>query len=451
MIPPERIKPLNSRAERRGGRVVYWMQAAQRPDWNHALEYAVRRANESGKSLFAWFGLTDRYPEAGLRHYAFMLEGLRETGEALAKRGIPLIVERADPGRGIVAAARTASLVVVDAGYTRVERTWRRQAAAGLACPLLQVETNVVVPVGAASAKDEFMAATLRPKIKRVWDRFLVPLKATPLRRGGAPSGLRPLDLTEPARILDSLRLDRRVVPVPGVSGGPSQAKRRLRRFLSEKIDRYPEDRNNPLIDGTSGLSPYLHFGQISPLEVALRAVATGSPGRIAFIEELVVRRELSMNFVTYNDRYDRFEGLPAWARATLLEHRRDRREAIYGAAVFEAARTHDPYWNAAQTELLTRGGIHGYMRMYWGKKILEWSEDPAAAFRTALRLNNRYGLDGRDPNGFAGVAWCFGKHDRGWPSRPVFGKVRSMNAAGLRRKFDADAYARRWTSPGAA
>ncbi|MBN2206379.1 MAG: deoxyribodipyrimidine photo-lyase [Candidatus Aminicenantes bacterium] len=447
MIPPERVRSLNDRAERRGGRVVYWMQAAQRPDWNHALEYAVRRANETGKPLFAWFGLTDRYPQANLRHYAFMLEGLRETQAALEKRGIPLIVERVAPARGIVAAARTAALVVVDSGYTRVERGWRRAAAAGLDCPLIQVETNVVVPVAAASVKDEFMAATLRPKIKRVWDRFLLPLKATPLRRGEAPSALKPLDLGAPERVLAGLRLDRAVGPVPGVAGGPSQAKRRLRRFLAEKIGRYPEDRNNPLVEGTSGLSPYLHFGQISPLEVALKAVATASPGRIAFVEELVVRRELSMNFVTYNDRYDRFEGLPAWARATLLEHRRDRREAVYGPAAFERARTHDPYWNAAQAQLLRRGGIHGYMRMYWGKKILEWSEDPAAAFATALRLNNRYGLDGRDPNGFAGVAWCFGKHDRGWPSRPVFGKVRSMNAAGLRRKFDADAYARRWTA----
>jgi len=446
VIQPERVKPLNGRPERRGGRVVYWMQAAQRADWNHALEFAARRSNESGNPLFVWFGLTDRYPEANLRHYAFMLEGLRETRDALARRGIPLVVERRDPAQGIVEAGRSAALVVVDAGYTRVERGWRRKAAAGLACPLIQVETNVIVPVGTASPKDEFMAATLRPKIKRVWDRFLVPLRTTPLRRGGAPAGLKSLDLADPERILAGLKLDRSVAPVEAVRGGPNQAKRRLRRFLSEKLDRYPEDRNDPSLDGTSGLSPYLHFGQISPLEIALKAVATKSTGRIAFIEELVVRRELSMNFVTTNSGYDRFEGLPAWARQTLLEHRRDRREAVYTAAEFEAARTRDPYWNAAQTELLTRGKIHGYMRMYWGKKILEWSEDPAAAFRTALHLNNKYGLDGRDPNGFAGVAWCFGKHDRGWPSRPVFGKVRSMNAAGLRRKFDAEAYARRWT-----
>lgn len=451
MIRPERVRPLNDRPERRGGRVVYWMQAAQRPDWNHALEYAVRRANESGKPLFAWFGLTDRYPEANLRHYAFLLEGLRETQESLSKRGIPLVVERADPAGGIAEAARSAALVVVDAGYTRVERRWRREAAAGLDCPLLQVETNVVVPVAAASPKDEFMAATLRPKIKRVWDRYLVPLKAAPLLRGEAPPGLKPLDLADPERVLAGLRLDRSVGPVPGVAGGPSRAKRLLRRFLAEKLGRYPEDRNNPLVDGTSGLSPYLHFGQISPLEVALKAVASGNPGRIAFVEELVVRRELGMNFVTYNDRYDRFDGLPAWARTTLLEHRRDRREAVYKPAEFERARTHDPYWNAAQNQLLRSGRIHGYMRMYWGKKILEWSEDPETAFATALRLNNRYGLDGRDPNGFTGVAWCFGKHDRGWPIRPVFGKVRSMNAAGLRRKFDADAYARRWTPPAGA
>lgn len=451
MIRSERVQPLNDRPERRGGRVIYWMQAAQRADGNHALEFAVRRSNELGKPLFVWFGLTDRYPETNLRHYVFMLEGLRETREALEKRGIPFIVERCDPAEGIIEAGRSAALVVVDAGYTRIERNWRREAAAGLACPLIRLETNVVVPVATASPKDEFMAATLRPKLKRAWDRFLVPLRTTLLRRGSAPSGLKSLDLSDPGRILAGLKLDRSVAPVKGVRGGPSQAKKRLRRFLSEKIDRYAEDRNDPALDGTSGLSPYLHFGQISPLDVALKAAATESPGRTAFLEELVVRRELSMNFVVYNAGYDRFEGLPAWARETLLEHRRDRREAVYTASEFEAARTHDPCWNAAQTELRLAGKIHGYMRMYWGKKILDWSEDPAAAFRTALHLNNKYGLDGRDPNGFTGVAWCFGKHDRGWPSRPVFGKVRSMNEAGLRRKFDVGAYVRRWTGAAGA
>ncbi len=188
-------------------------------------------------------------------------------------------------------------------------------------------------------------------------------------------------------------------------------------------------------------MSPYLHFGQISPLYLALKVLETSSAGKDAYLEELIVRRELSHNFVFFNDKYDTFKSLPPWAMRTLNFHRRDKREYIYSLEQFEKAQTHDPYWNAAQQEMVITGKMHGYMRMYWGKKILEWSKNPRTGFKIALYLNNKYELDGRDPNAFAGVAWCFGKHDRAWSERKVFGKIRYMNAAGLKRKFDIEAY----------
>ncbi len=188
-------------------------------------------------------------------------------------------------------------------------------------------------------------------------------------------------------------------------------------------------------------MSPYLHFGQISPLHIALEVLKTKSPGKSAYLEELIIRRELAVNFVYYNREYDNLKCLPDWAYNTLMEHRKDKREYIYSLEEFENAETHDPYWNAAQLEMVHSGKMQGYMRMYWGKKILEWAQNPEKAYQIALKLNNRYELDGRDPNGYAGVAWCFGKHDRAWKEREIFGKVRYMNDHGLRRKFKMDSY----------
>ena len=442
-IQNERLTLLNAKNERRGRYVLYWMQASQRASCNHALEFAIDRANELRQPLVAYFGLTIAYPEANLRHYRFMLEGLAGVRRDLAERRIRLVVRAEPPERGVVALARQASLVVVDREYTRVPRGWRFAAAARLACPLVQVETNVVVPVEEASPKEEYSAATIRPKIRRALDRYLVPLAERSPRVGSLDLDLPSLDLADIDAVLATLRIDRGVPPSAAHRGGAREAERRLRAFLRDGLDRYATARNDPNEACVSGLSPYLHFGQISPLAVALAARKAGGPGAEAFLEELVVRRELAMNFTYYNERYDSIDCLPRWARDTLRAHAHDPRAYRYAHEDFENARTHDPYWNAAQEEMRRTGKMHGYLRMYWGKKILEWSASPAEAYATALRLNNRWELDGRDPNGFAGVAWCFGKHDRPWGGRPVFGTVRYMNAAGLRRKFDADAYAR--------
>ncbi|MCX8118387.1 MAG: deoxyribodipyrimidine photo-lyase [Desulfobacterota bacterium] len=444
MIQKERLKALNARPIRKGQYVLYWMQASQRAEENHALEYAISKADELDQPLVVFFGITDRFPEANERHYAFMLEGLRETKRSLEERKIRMVIRHISPEKGAVEMAKKASLVVVDRGYLRIQRGWREEVARRVDCPLIQVESDVIVPVEEASPKEEYAAATLRPKILKKLDYFLVPLPNREPRCSSLGLEFDSFELDDLDGALRRLRIDRSVKKVSSFQGGAHEAHRLLKVFIEGKLDRYPELRNDPTCDALSHMSPYLHFGQISPLRIALKVREVRSPGAEAYLEELIVRRELSMNFVFYNLRYDSYEAIPEWARKTLSSHRKDRRPYLYSLEELERAKTHDPYWNAAQREMVLTGKMHGYMRMYWGKKILEWSPTPEEAFRSALYLNNRYELDGRDPNGFTGVAWCFGKHDRPWAERPIFGTVRYMNDKGLKRKFDADRYVRK-------
>jgi deoxyribodipyrimidine photo-lyase len=441
MIQDERIVSLNRQESRDRDYVLSWMQSAQRAGWNHALEYAIWQANERKKPVVAVFGLTADYPEANLRHYQFMLEGLKETQKDLAKRKIQLVIRKGSPDQVAIQMAKRADLVIVDEGYTQIQRQWRKTAAQAMDCPLMEVTTNLIVPVEEASEKENYSAGTLRPRISRHLDRYLADLKSTKPLVSSMPLIFQSLDIDDPAMVARSLPVDSSVKPSPFFTGGAKEAGKRLILFLEKKLNSYDTLRNDPSKDYQSGLSPYLHFGQISPLQIALDVKKSRSAGQKAFLEELIVRRELSHNFVYYNRRYDEYDALPPWILRTLQFHAKDKRDSLYTLEQFEAAQTHDPYWNAAQTEMVLTGKIHGYMRMYWGKKILEWSKSPQAAFRTALYLNNKYELDGRDPNGYAGVAWCFGKHDRPWQERPVFGMVRYMNAAGLKRKFNPDLY----------
>jgi deoxyribodipyrimidine photo-lyase len=309
------------------------------------------------------------------------------------------------------------------------------------------VESDVVVPVEVASTKEEYAAATLRPKIQRLLDAYLLPLKENPVGKDSLSMRLGGLPMDDPGGLLQSLSIEKTVPAVKTFRGGTARAKMLLGDFIEQKLKYYGDRRNDPGLDYSSHMSPYLHFGQISPLYIALKVrekKGVSEEIKKAYLEELVVRRELSMNFVHYNPRYDSLDAVPDWARRTLKEHGKDSREYRYSRSDLEKARTHDPYWNAAQKEMVLTGKMHNYMRMYWGKKILEWTPTPEEAFRVALYLNNRYELDGRDPNGFTGVAWCFGKHDRAWTERKIFGKVRYMNAAGLERKFDIGAYVRK-------
>ncbi|MFW6061810.1 MAG: deoxyribodipyrimidine photo-lyase [Planctomycetota bacterium] len=443
MIQPERIEQLNE-ADAGGGRyVLYWVQASQREQCNHALEYALEQADELGLPAVACFGLTGEYPEANLRHYRFLLEGLAELSSDLALRGVQLVVRRGDPPQIARELAGEAAMVVCDRGYLRHQRQWRDELAVAAPCRVVQVESDAVVPVDLASEKEEYAARTIRPKIHRQLERFLVPLKRREVKRDSLGMDFDGLDVRDVDGVLDSVEVDRSVPPVDTFQGGASRARELLTTFIDTKLSRYAADRNDPSQDIQSHMSPYLHFGQISPLQVALRVAESGA-GREAidaYLEELIVRRELSINYVYYNRRYDAYAGLPDWARKTLRIHKDDAREHSYTRNELEAGETHDACWNAAQRELVLAGKMHNYMRMYWGKKILQWRSDPADAFRIALWLNDKYELDGRDPNSYTGVAWCFGKHDRPWQEREIFGKVRYMSAGGLERKFDMAGY----------
>jgi deoxyribodipyrimidine photo-lyase len=441
VIHSERIKNLNKGRLDRGRYVLYWMQASQRVEYNHALEFGILKANELNLPIVVFFGISDDFPDANERHYHFMLEGLKSVQSSLKGRGIKMVVRHQSPERGAVELARDASLVLVDRGYLRIQKAWRQHVAERIRCPLIQVEADVVVPVEVASRKEEYAAATIRSKIATALDRYLVPLKNRRVRKDSLGFRLESFDIEDAGYAISQLRIDNSAGKVSIFRGGTPEAKKHLVRFLRHRLDGFAELRNDPTVDYLSNMSPYLHFGQISPLYIALKVKEARSMGTAAYLEELIVRRELSMNFVHYNPNYDTFRALPEWARKTLGEHRQDRREHVYTLKELEQAATHDPYWNAAQTEMMLTGKMHGYMRMYWGKKILEWTRTPEYAFKTALYLNNKYELDGRDPNGFTGVAWCFGKHDRPWGERKVFGKVRYMNDKGLRRKFNADAY----------
>jgi deoxyribodipyrimidine photo-lyase len=446
MIQDERITILNDADVRDRRYVLYWMQHSQRAACNHALEFAVRRANELGLPLLAVFGITQRFPGASERAYAFMLEGLRETARRLGERGVRLVVRLQPPFEAVRQLAGGAALVVCDRGYLRVERSWRKRLAQSLPCRLVEVEADVIVPVETASAKEEYAARTIRPKIHEQLDRFLVPLEETNPERDSSDLGPESVQLEEPDALLEEMRINRDAPPSPEFRGGTERARALLDEFIEHKLARYHEDSNDPSEDALSQMSPYLHFGQVSPLEVALAVRDAKAPqeAKDAYLEQLIVRRELAVNLCHYNPGYDDFACLPDWAQETLREHADDKREYVYERRELERAETHDPCWNAAQREMVARGKMHGYMRMYWGKKILEWVPDPREAYRTALEMNDRWEFDGRDPNGYAGVAWCFGKHDQGWAERPIFGKVRYMNRNGLERKFDMDAYVER-------
>ncbi len=421
--------------------MVYWMQAAQRSEYNHALEYAIEHANRLRKPVVVLFCLVCNYPEANERHYIFMLEGLRETQNSLEARGVQMVIFQGAPELAVPRFAQRAALVVTDGGHLRIQRKWRDNVAASINCPLIEVETNLIVPVEAASPKEDYSAGTFRPKISRQLGRYLVKLRHRKPRVDSLKLSLDSLAIGDIDRVISKLGIDRTVGKVERFRGGLSEAKRHLRAFVKDKLDHYADRHSDPNVDCASNMSPYLHFGQISPLFVALEVLKKSSPGKDAYLEQLIVRRELSYNFVYYNGGYDNFKSLPAWVMRTLNYHRRDKRQYIYSPEQLEAAGTHDVCWNAAQEEMVLTGNMHNYMRMYWGKKIMEWTRSPQTAFKIALYLNNKYELDGRDANGFAGVAWCFGKHDRPWLERPIFGQVRYMNSNGLKRKFDPDKY----------
>lgn len=457
--------------------VLYWMQTSVRSQFNYSLEYAIAAAQSLSLPLRVVYFFGDRsvVPEdhvdpnavafATERHALFALQGLADVHHALHERGLCFHVYKQMPDATrsamLMQCARHAALVVTDRPYLRdwkkaLEDCVEQCQADSTDWALAQIEGDLVVPVASASPKEEYAARTIRPKITRALPQFLVPLEQqdvpavcqTKKINGEPDSSLTALDLTKPLdQVLAKLDLDREVHAVGTLfEGGESQGMKMTQTFLNDKLSVYATDRNEPSKNATSLLSLYLHFGHVSAAWVALQVrkltpTSKDKAAKDSFLEELIVRRELSINLIVYNDEYDSMGCLPEYAFTTLQIHAKDKREHVYSTEDLEAARTNDRYWNAAQMELVATGNMHGYMRMYWGKKILEWTKTPQSGFTTALYLNNKYALDAPDPNSYTGIAWTFGKHDQGWKERSIFGKVRYMNESGLRRKFNMEAY----------
>jgi len=446
----ERLQLLQGEAPSSGAvRVVYWMQTAQRETCNHALEVAAALANRLDVPLMVFFGIDPDFYGMNQRNVTFMLEGLTEMRSRLAARGITLSVRSGDLVTELCHATGVATAAVVtDCGYLPYQRQLRQRAGEELLCPLLQVETEVMVPVAVAGNKEEYMARTIRAKLMSRYREFIVPPVRQQVKQT-LDGDNTPFTLTwnTPDDIFKKLQIDRSVGAVDTFHGGYAVALTRLNDFIASGLPRYVAEHHDPNAAATSRLSPYLHFGQIFAGEVC-QAVeqAVGVAGAADFIEELLVRRELAVNFAIYNPNSDNFHCLPEWAVNTLRQHCHDPREHVYTPDVLERAETHDSAWNAAQTEMVRTGYMSSYMRMYWGKKIMEWIVEPEEAYNIILQLNNKYELDGRDPNALAGVAWCFGKHDRPWPERPIYGTVRSMTYHGLSEKFDLPTYIARFS-----
>lgn len=424
---------------------LYWMEHSQRADQNPALERAVAHANAVGLPCLACFVVDPGYPDGSARHFTFMLEGLAETAQSLERRGIGFALLEGSPPERIAQLARRAAVVVTDRGYLRHLEAWRTAVANDADCLVERVEGDVVVPVEVASDHAESAARTIRRKIEARRAEFATRIRERAVDRradGLAVDGAIPLD--DIAGLVASFDTVHDVPPTGHFRGGPGEARRRLAQFLAQGLPGYAERRSDLVDRSVSHLSPYLHLGQIAPttiVERVQRAKAESPADKEAFLEELIVRRELGVNFVRYNSDYDRWSGLPQWARDTLEAHKNDERPAIHTRANLEAARSHDRYWNAAMTEMKKTGYLHNHMRMYWGKQIITFVRSPQYAYETALYLNNKYFYDGRDANSYANVGWLFGLHDRGWPERPIFGKVRSMTPSGLERKFDVERY----------
>ncbi|HEY8086339.1 MAG TPA: deoxyribodipyrimidine photo-lyase [Polyangiaceae bacterium] len=451
-----RVRRLNDRpVNRRGDLVLYWMQTYRRAEDNAALDHAILLANELGVPCVVYEELRPDHPHASERLHTFHLQGARDVAAGLARRGVHhslCLPTTGEQARGIVARlADRACAVVSDDFPSFVVEARHAAIARGVPCPYLVVDDTAVVPM-ALLGRAEIGAHTLRPKVHRLLGEWLRPLAALSTRHG-PPQHLdlpfEPVDLSSAdiSSLVASCGVDRAVPAVLETPGGSQEAGRRLDAFVRGPLAGYATDRNDPSRDAGSGLSPYLHSGMISARRVALEARAWGRGESLeAFLEQLLVRRALAFNFARRHPDPAGWSAVPAWARASLEAHAGDEREAELSRDDLEQGRTPDELWNAAMAELRARGTIQPYARMLWGKLPIRWMRSPADAHAAIVHLNDRWALDGRDPGGYANVAWCFGLHDRPWPERPVFGKVRTMTSASARRKLDFEDYIARWS-----
>jgi deoxyribodipyrimidine photo-lyase len=424
--------------------IVYWMQRSQRAFDNPALNLAIRAANLLHKPVVVFFQLMPHSHHANFRHYRFLIEGLRDVAHGLQQRRVGFVL-RCYRGHGLVrfCSEIRPCVVIGDENPMREAERNKEAAVKKLAVPFWTVDADVIVPTRLL-AKEHYAARTIRPKIHDLLPKFFSPVP-NPRAKVAWKNTLNLSSSIPNDSLLDRFSIDRSVAPVASFIGGAEQARKKLKAFVRSGLRGYATNRNKPELDGTSQLSPYLHFGHIGPHTIALAVKKAKAPSkdRQAFLEEMIVRRELAINFVRFNANYEHFDSCEPWADVTLRKHARDQRKFVYSAKQLENAETHDPLWNAAQKQMVLTGWMHGYMRMYWAKKILEWTASPQEAYDTAVALNDRYELDGRDPNGYAGIAWAIvGKHDRAWgPERTVYGKIRYMSYESTSRKFDSKAY----------
>jgi deoxyribodipyrimidine photo-lyase len=439
---PERVRLLKQGTPGKGP-VIYWMSRDQRTRDNWALLYAQHQALQAKTPLVVVFCLVPQFLGATRRQYEFMLLGLQEVERDLAGKRIAFQLLPGHPEAVLPPFIESvqAGCLVTDFDPLQIKRLWKSYVARTIEIPFYEVDAHNIVPCWVASPKQEYGAYTLRPKIQRLLPDYLEDfpvLKKHPFFWKGEG------EKTDWLRAIPQPETDPGTAPVKAFLAGEQAARKALKAFAGKGLASYAVDRNDPVRDGQSNLSPYLHFGQIAAQRVAMEIRGSAAPAesKKVFLEELIVRRELSDNFCFYNPRYDRVDGFPSWARTTLDHHRGDSRDFLYTPEELERAETHDDLWNAAQLEMVRAGKMHGYLRMYWAKKILEWTKSPEEALETAITLNDRYELDGRDPNGYTGIAWSLGGvHDRAWGERKVFGKIRTMSYNGCKSKFDVKAY----------
>jgi deoxyribodipyrimidine photo-lyase len=434
--------------EPNGKCVVYWMQRAQRGVDNHAVDLAVHVANLLGLPLVVYFAGISNFPHANLRHYVFLNQGLPDIEADLAARNITFVMRRAphESHEQLLADVHTAFLIG-DENPMRVPEQWRKNLASRLKIPFWTVDTDVVVP-SKLMEKAQYGAYTIRPRLYRLLPEYLHPYEnLIAQHEWKRPRGFRAASVHEDMT-RDWKDLDRSVAPVDAWTGGTHAALKRLELFTGELLENYDTERNHPETDGTSCMSPYLHYGHVGPITIALAvdAAAKAHPklkgARDSYFNELIVWRELAINFVRYTPNYDSPDCAENWAKETIAAHARDEREHLYTLRQLENAQTYDDLWNAGQIQMVRYGWMHNYLRMYWAKKILEWTPNVETAMKYSIYLNDKYFLDGRDPNGYAGIAWAIlGKFDRAWGSRPIFGKIRYMSGVSTGKKFDSKKY----------
>jgi deoxyribodipyrimidine photo-lyase len=457
--------------------VLYWMQIYRRLDHNHALNYAIARARHHHKPLVVYEGLKLGYPWASRRLHRFILEGMLDNAEHARRLGVnywPFVETPDDLGRGLLRTlAERAVVVVTDDFPCFIIPDQTEALARKVKTPVIAVDGNSIVPLSLLGPPVT-AAAHLRPRIHKAFVEAWSHRADSTLQLGDAQckkveppfETWKTCDLD---RFLETLPLDASVPPVRSMPGGSSAAKKRLHAFVSKRLRGYAENRSQPAAPDhghASGLSPYLHFGHISIEEViqaVLNASGDWSPKNVnlqqrgkregffcadadvnAFLDEALTWRDVGMNWhwTRRTDTKSLATALPDWARKTLAKHERDPRAFEYTLHEWESGQTHDSLWNSAQRELVATGTIHNYLRMLWGKKVLQWSKSPEDAYQTLVHLNNKYALDGRNPNSYTGILWCFGLFDRPWaPEREVFGTVRYMSSENTARKFKLGPY----------